>query len=106
MGERGNRATVSAGRPSGAALLRLGVVCGHPLASVATESKSTLLRIGCRDDTSPQNGSCRGTWSSCAGTSLEWRNLKFLCGNVSGMEEPEVPVRERLWNERATANSR
>jgi hypothetical protein len=62
MGERGNRATVSAGRPSGAALLRLGVVCGHPLASVATESKSTLLRIGSRVTRHPSLGCCRATW--------------------------------------------
>lgn len=30
MGERGNRATVSAGRPSGAALLRLGAFLCAP----------------------------------------------------------------------------
>jgi hypothetical protein len=37
---------LTAGRPSGAALLRLGL----PLASVPTEKKYALLRIGLRDD--------------------------------------------------------
>jgi hypothetical protein len=50
-----------------AALLRLGL----PLASVPTEKKYALLRIGLRGDTSPPNGSCRGTKSYAAGTIME-----------------------------------
>jgi len=55
---------LTAGRPSGAALLRLGL----PLASVPTEKKYALLRIGLRDDTPPRNGCCRVTESYASGT--------------------------------------
>ncbi len=67
MGERGSRATVSAGRPCGAALLRLRLPSESRSAS---DQKTTLLRIGWRLTRHPGTG-VEQPEVPPAGTSLE-----------------------------------